>query len=502
MFTHLRISNIKGLKECTLLNLGNINVICGKNSSGKSTILEGIIQLGNRAYGKDFLEDEIEMFYKTTLAHTQWQDRDENKNLIYHRIIQEIMRSKTWYSDEDIVFTSSVRDDYKSYMNISSYMFPEVPIASAYRSFFSSPPKTILLPPKRNPDLTSPYRADQPVQPDGQLLSDYLFFAKNQHALSEDRIIYTQISGAFNTISSGHSFDVFLGTSGIVHVDFSYLGKPWVSAAHSGLGLQDLLAILYFAIHPDYEIVLIEEPESHMHPDMQRKLLAFFKQQIQKQFFLSTHSNVFLDNTFVDRVFYTRFDENVQVDDATSRASILNDLGYSVTDNLVSDLIILVEGPSDTPIIEEFLLKMEVYPHYDIKIWPLGGDIMDQIDLSVFSQKYVIVALIDNDPGSESVRKKFITNCQNYGISVYRLERYSIENYFSLEALREVFSTQIPVTVEVIDPNIKLEDQIGINVKKRNRKIAQHMTLTDIEGTDLYDFFEKVKSMCQQPPPA
>jgi len=42
MFNHLKVLSIKGLKECYLLSLGKINIVCGKNNSGKSTILEGI----------------------------------------------------------------------------------------------------------------------------------------------------------------------------------------------------------------------------------------------------------------------------------------------------------------------------------------------------------------------------------------------------------------------------------------------------------------------------
>src|SRR5262249_8347618 len=148
-----------------------------------------------------------------------------------------------------------------------------------------------------------------------------------------------------------------------------FSGQPWIDAADCGMGLQDLIVILFFCVHPEYGVILIEEPESHLHPDMQRRLLSFLRESEAKQFFLSTHSNVFLNSTLVDRVFYTRFEESVQVDDATARAAILNDLGYAVTDNLVSDLVILVEGPSDTPVIEEFLAKLNLLRQYDIKVW-------------------------------------------------------------------------------------------------------------------------------------
>ena len=70
---------------------------------------------------------------------------------------------------------------------------------------------------------------------------------------------------------------------------------------------------------------------------MQKKLLSFLRNGTDKQFFLTTHSNVFLNNAFVNKVFFTSFSDSVNVDDATSRASILDDLGYSV--GIISFLI-------------------------------------------------------------------------------------------------------------------------------------------------------------------
>lgn len=197
-------------------------------------------------------------------------------------------------------------------------------------------------------------------------------------------------------------------------------------------------------------------------------------------------------------MFFTSFDESVVVDDATSRASILDDLGYSVTDNLVSDLVILVEGPSDVAVIEELLIKLGLYNDYNIKLWPLGGDIMDQLDLSVLVQSYSIIALLDNDPGSDKIRRRFIRNCEAHNIPVHRLERYAIENYFSLRALKQVFSVQIPADITEIKPDEKLEEQIKINVKGANRRVARAMTLEEVESTDLQASLAKVGQLLEK----
>ena len=123
---------------------------------------------------------------------------------------------------------------------------------------------------------------------------------------------------------------------------------------------------------------------------------------------------------------------------------------------------------------------------------------MDQCDLTVFAEKYKIVALIDRDPGSKKVRDSFIKNCTDLGIEVYQLERRSIENYFTVAALRTVFKGQIPLDIAEIDPDTVLEEQIGMNVKKNNYKIAKAMELRDIENTDLSTFFKMVVRKLQE----
>ncbi len=49
--------------------------------------------------------------------------------------------------------------------------------------------------------------------------------------------------------------------------------------------------------------------------------------------------------------------------------------------------------------------------------------------------------------------------------------------------------------VKEIEFGEPLEAQIGINVKNNNRKLAQEMELSEIEGTDFYEFFLKVKQL-------
>ena len=55
-YQHLRLGPLRALKQCDLLNLGRINVLCGKNNTGKSTLLEAAA--GEKTAGVGFSPDE------------------------------------------------------------------------------------------------------------------------------------------------------------------------------------------------------------------------------------------------------------------------------------------------------------------------------------------------------------------------------------------------------------------------------------------------------------
>lgn len=498
MYKHLKLFNIKGLRECHLLDLGQINVICGRNNSGKSTILEAVSNRGFNTFGKLSTEIDLEQFYNNTYSSQGWDRNDSRFNTPYKNVVQGVFNSRPiWYSNQADEFTAELMAHLKQSI-LRNHALREASFKNSYSGLFINSHQPILIPPKRQMEIEKNILGSDVIAPSGGGILNRLFRAKNQSDMSDEKILFNKVKEKFNHISGGYIFEIFMEGENTAKLYFSRGNQSWIAAHACGLGLQDLLVLLWFSIDPTFNVLLIEEPESHIHPDMQRRLLSFFREQKDKQYFITTHSNIFVNNAYVDKVFFTQFNDSVVVDDATSRSSILNDIGYDVTDNLVSDLVVFVEGPKDVPFIEEFLIKYNLFEKKNIKIWSLGGDIMAQLDLSVFVQSYKLIALIDQDPASAHIRKKFIENCAALSIPVHQTERYAIENYFPLDVLREVFVNQIDENIVTLDPQLKLEEQIKINVKNNSRKISQKMKIEDIQGTDLETFFGKVAQLTEE----
>jgi ABC-type multidrug transport system ATPase subunit len=499
MFKHFKIINVSGSTEINLLNLGRINVFCGRNNSGKSTILRAINDEKRCSPGYSSTEAEIDEITETIFARPNYAHSVQEFRTYINTRFKELARETIVYKgvvDSGVEHFLSQTQNSQNLQSILGELF------SSYLDRGETLSRVPLIPPKREIEAVIEIGKEVPVTSDGTGVLAQLFYMKNRTPGHPGRHMFDAIRRAFTDISGGWTFEIFSDGAKMAELNFSPDEKRWVSATACGHGLQDLLLILFFSAGGG-RTVLLEEPENHLHPEMQRKLLSFLKTNSEAQFFITTHSNIFLDNAYVDRVFFVRYEHGsgIAVDDATSRSSILDDLGYNVTDNLVSDLVILVEGVHDIPVVEEFLKKFGLQGKYNIRTWPLCGNVMNQLDLEVLSQGFRLIALIDNDPESDKVREEFIANCKANNIKVRRLERYAIENYFPLEILRKIYPNEIPADMKGLDLNTPIKDQLHLSVRKKTREIARRMTTDDIRGTDLETFFNEVRVLCESESP-
>jgi predicted ATP-dependent endonuclease of OLD family len=120
--------------------------------------------------------------------------------------------------------------------------------------------------------------------------------------------------------------------------------------------------------------VIVEEPETNLHPGAQRALLTLMREwSATRLFIITTHSPVLLDTSERSEVvLVTRQSGNSQVKSLGSEAlEALDELGVRLSDVLSADRLLLIEGITDEEIFKIWFPQSLTNPR--VTLIPAGG---------------------------------------------------------------------------------------------------------------------------------
>ena len=154
-----------------------------------------------------------------------------------------------------------------------------------------------------------------------------------------------------------------------VNDDVVYLkegDKPERPIYDLGDGLQAVIILtfnVFMATEPT--MFFIEEPEQHLHASMQRSLIEAYSSHPKHMYFITTHSNHFIDlsqetdNVGIQRV-YQQIENDVEttiIESASKDVHILADLGVRASSVLLANCSIWVEGITDKLYLRAYMDK-------------------------------------------------------------------------------------------------------------------------------------------------
>jgi predicted ATPase len=137
------------------------------------------------------------------------------------------------------------------------------------------------------------------------------------------------------------------------------------SLSDCGTGVSQVLAILYVIItSQEPQIIIIDEPQSFLHPGAAKKIIEIFKEFPQHQYFISTHSAEIIAAANPSTIVKLGYEDGetktsiMNAEDIIEQSCLLAELGVSLSDVFGADNILWVEGITEEMCFPLILSKL------------------------------------------------------------------------------------------------------------------------------------------------
>lgn len=258
--------------------------------------------------------------------------------------------------------------------------------------------------------------------------------------------------------------------------------------ANIGSGSLQVLMLLAFFYARPATILLLDEPDAHLHIILQREAYDLLKKAANArncQLIIATHSEILLDSTDPSRVISMvgarakRLIEPVERDQLREALKRLSNVDLMLGKEITA--VLYLEGESDADMLREWAKTLKHKAHEFLKhpfIHYLGGRSLKEAKDHFFALRAAFpeikgLCVIDGDnkdePDQEMIRE---------GLEVVRWRRYEIENYLLIPEALERFASPPPLFEGRIDAEFWKQIPKGTNL------FSDHVGLVRIKASD------------------
>jgi ABC-type dipeptide/oligopeptide/nickel transport system ATPase component len=281
-------------------------------------------------------------------------------------------------------------------------------------------------------------------------------------------------------------------------------GNRIMSLGDVGAGIAQLIFSIVTVADRAPQIILIDEPELHLHPTMQARFVEALHRHAKYATVFATHSlglarqaantiSVVSQNRVTGKSTITPFES------ARNSAQLLGELSYSQFSAIGGRFLLLVEGSTEVRTFRVLLRKLGI--ETDVMIVPLGGSSLiganRREEMTEFQRIGAeVFVLIDSERNAETdpldaEHEGFFQICSDlFGSEqTFLTKRKATENYLSDRAVKAVKGENY----RAIEHYERLASVEPAWAKNENWMIADEMAFDELKDTDLGEFLLKLQ---------
>ncbi len=438
----VRFKNFKLFKDISI-PFSDFNVLVGVNNAGKSTILQGIYAcfdfLKQSSASPEFKRIACDVsFFHVPKSAQIWFDNKWSTGKGHIPVVFEI-------EFNDGVFLEFSLNMYYSWTHINLTKKSEGLTREHIQKILDSTP--VLVPGFVGLLVKEEYRT---IARRNQLIMEGRHTEVLRNILLD---IKTDVK-KFDTLNQLISkyFNINLNKVEFKELEDSFIKVEYGEGEHdldlisSGSGFLQILQLLSFILIHKTSILLLDEPDAHLHPSLQRTLISILtdlQKELNLQVILSTHSKEIINNVDPSQVIPISKDTVTAtgLTDYRGCLELLHELGsldnIDAAQMLRSKKILFLEGKTDNIIksianLSGYTLFNGASPYVVI---PRGGvDYNRPYDdaklfCEVLGQQLYVYSIIDGDYRLPVEKIDYITKSKAKGVEVFVLNKKEIENY-------------------------------------------------------------------------